>query len=433
MSHFRSFLAIAIALVGLCSVQFITAVEAGSLPPAAQGPSGISTDRLEQIAGVLQEDIDSGLRAGYVAMVAKNGKVVYEVAAGMADREAGTPMAVETRFRIASMTKAVTTVAVMQLVEEGAVLLSDPVSKFIPAFADMRVAKSQKAKGDQSFKTEPLKRPITVHHLLTHTSGLDYGFVPNTDLDKLYNEKNIYKSDGDLAARIDQLTSLPLYEQPGEKYRYSYGVDVAGRIVEIASGKTLEDFMRERIFEPLEMKDTEFFLDESDFDRLAVTYDVDGQGKLVRAGDDPYFPPPNAEAQGWMSGGAGLVSTSSDYMRFLLMMLNEGELDGARILSPASVALMLQRHLPAKAMYSDGFNSEGYTFGLGGYVIERPGLRGEVAAAGQWGWGGYYDTMAFISPADELAVITLSQQLPWRRPPSRVQGRVKAISYGALE
>ena len=397
--------------------------------------TGISKARLERVQVVLQKEVDEGIRAGFVAIIAKDGDIVYQAAVGMADRENDIPMTVNTRFRIASMTKAITTVALMQLVEEGSVLLSDPVSKYIPAFADMQVATSQKAKADGTFESVPLKRPITLHHLLTHTSGLNYG-SEETDLDKLYNENNLNLIEGDLAARIDRLTTLPLYEQPGEKFRYGYSIDVAGLVVEVVSGKSLETYFNNKIFEPLGMEDTEFFLDESDFDRLAVVYDIDDKGQLVPATKDPSLPAPNDKAQGWMSGGDGLVSSPNDYMRFFLMLLNEGELDGERLLSPVSVSLMLQRNIPSSAGHvADGatYDASGFAFGLGGYVLEQPGLGGEVGVAGQWGWGGYYSTSSFLSPSNELAVIVMSQQLPWNETGSRASGLVKAIAYGALE
>ncbi len=401
--------------------------------------SGISAAKLEQIKQVLQEDIDAGLRAGYAVMIAKDGKIIYKTTVGMADRENAIPVTDNTRFRIASMTKAITTTAIMQLVESGTILLSDPVAKYIPAYANARVATSHTANADGTFTTEALKRPITIHHLLTHTSGYDYSFFPVSDLAKTHFANNPHNQEGDLATRIERLAALPLYEQPGEKYRYGYGVDIAGRVIEIASGKSLEEYMKQAIFAPLGMTDTEFSLDKSDFDRLAVTYSTDKDGRLLPTEVDPFQPPSNNNAQGWMSGGGGLISTTSDYMHFLMMILNEGELNGVRILSPSSVKLMLQRNVsdevmnPEKHPSADLARAPGVTFGLGGYVVENPGALGTIAAVGQWGWDGYYDTSTFISPTDELAVIIMAQHNPWAKPASRVKGLVTAITYGALE
>ena len=390
----------------------------------------ISKKRLNRIDAVLQEEVDAGIRAGFVAMVAKDGEAVYQTAVGMADRENGVPMAVDTRFRIMSMTKAVTTVAIMQLVEEGYVLLSDPVSNYLPAFANIQVVTSPTMKPDGSFETEPLERPMTIHHLLTHTAGFAAGWERKTDLDRYYSENSLHQAKGDLAARIDLLTTFPLAEQPGEKFLYSYGLDVAGRIVEIVSGKSLEAYFQDKIFKPLGMKDTEFFFDASDFNRLAVVYDVDEEGKLIPAAG------PNDQALGWMPGGAGLVSTAGDYARFFMMLLNGGEFDGKRLLSPVSINLMLQRNIPRSAGYRaiDSIaEAGGSTFGLGGDVLETPGLRGEMGTVGEWGWFGYFNTRAFLSPSNELIVIVMSQQLPVGAPKSRAGKLVKAIAYGAVE
>jgi len=408
---------------------------------AAMSPRGnISKARLMRIQTVLQEEVDAGIRAGFVAMVAKDGEIVYQTAVGMADRENRVPMAVDTRFRIASMTKAVTTVALMQLVEEGAVLLSDPASKYIPALADMQVVTSQSFKVDGTFETVPLKRPITLHHLLTHTAGFGYagGGGAKTDLDKFYIDNNLYQTQkGDLATRVAHLMTLPLYDQPGDKYRYSYATDVVGRIVEVASGKPLEVYFQENIFRPLDMKDTEFFFDESDFNRLAVVYDVDENGSLIRAaGKYRAMLAPNDIAHGWLSGGGGLLSSARDYTRFFMMLLNEGELDGARLLSPVSISLMLQRNIATTAGFGASgttYEAFGSTLGLGGYVLERPGLSGEMGAEGQWGWGGGLNTSAFLSPDNELAVIVMSQQISDGAPKSRAGRLVKAIAYGAIE
>lgn len=396
--------------------------------PSALNTLGISIPHLERIETILQQEVDEGIRAGFVAMVAKDGEIVYQTAVGMADRENNIAMSKDTRFRIASMTKAITTVALMQLVENGSVLLSDPVSKYIPGFSDMVVATSHESKADGTFETIALKHPITLHHLLTHTSGLDYAFEPKTDLDRRYNESNLYRAEGDLSNRINALTSLPLYEQPGEKYRYSYGIDVAGLVVEVVSGKTLEIYFRENIFEPLEMKDTEFFIDQTDFERLAVVYDADVEGQLIRATNDSFLLAPNEKGQGWMSGGGGLVSSTNDYMRFYLMLLNKGQLGGKRLLSPASVSLMFQRNLQAGVEFSSGS-----TFGLGGFVVEHPGMNGAFGEIGDWGWGGYYGTSATLSPSKNLAVIVMSQQLPWSAPISRASSLVQTIAFGALD
>ncbi|GAB4522214.1 MAG: serine hydrolase domain-containing protein [Amphiplicatus sp.] len=421
------------AALALAACAGETPAPGGAAAPAGEQIRGISQDRLARIEAVLQEEVDAGKRAGFVAVVVHRGNIVYEAAVGLADRENAVPMSQETRFRIASMTKPLVTAALMQLVEDGKVLLSDPVSRYIPAFAEARVATSLNKDASGEIPTEPLKRPITVHHVLTHMGGVGYVFDYETDLGRLYLDNNLYFMEGDLAARVDRLAALPLYEQPGEVWRYSYGTDIAGRIVEVASGQSLEAFMRERLFAPLGMTDTAFFLDESDFERLAVVYAFDDEGRLVPSKGGDFAPDPNADGFGWASGGAGLLSTARDYARFCLMLLNGGELDGARVLSPATVRLMLAPHVPVEATFDEWRKSK-TTFALGGYVIQSPGLTGSTDAPGQWGWGGYYDTSFFISPADDLAIVVMAQREPGPNDPgSRAGELVKAIAYGALE
>lgn len=405
----------------------------GPHPALARKDAGISAARLARLEAVLQEEVDAGLRAGFVAAVGHNGREVYSVAVGLADIEEEIAMAQTTRFRIASMTKPVVSFALMQLVEEGKVLLTDPVSRYIPSFAQMRVATSTAAGPNGSIPTEPLNRAITVHDLMTHMSGIGYLFDFESDLGKLYLRNSLYNLDGDLAARIDALTALPLYDQPGKKWIYSYSTDVVGRIIEVASGKSLEDYLKGRVFAPLGMNDTEFFFDESDFDRLAVVYAFGVEGEMVKAQAGGALPSPNEKGHGWHSGGGGLVSTARDYLRFAMMLTQGGELDGVRLASPATVRLMLENHTPAEAMF-EPWRSQNIGFGLGGSVIVSPGLTGNVAAPGQWGWGGYYDTTFFISPADNLAVVLMAQREPGpTAPPSRASDLARSIAYGALQ
>ncbi|MEL7239308.1 MAG: serine hydrolase domain-containing protein, partial [Planctomycetota bacterium] len=309
----------------------------------------------------------------------------------------------------------------------------DPVSRYIPAFGDLKVITENKADADGAFTTEPLATPLTVRHLMTHTAGLGYLFDGESDLGKAHLALAAENTEGDLGARIDKLAALPLYEQPGQTWRYSFATDVLGRVVEAASGQSLEAFMKARIFDPLRMADTEFFIDETDFERLATVYTFDETGVLQRAGAGGLSGGPNDQAFGWASGGGGLVSTARDYARFMMMLLNDGALDGARVLSPASVRLMLSDQLPPHVR-PDDWNERGMTFGLGGWVLEKPGRFGGVAAPGQYGWGGYYDTYFTISPEDDLGVVVLSQREPGPHDrASRAHNLVTAIAFGALE
>lgn len=401
--------------------------------PATDTQRSISLEKLQRIETVLSEEVDAGLRAGFTAAVIYDGKIVYRTAVGMADRENDIPMQENTRFRIASMTKPVTSVALMMLVEEGAVRLSDPVSRYIPAFADTQVATSLTVSDDGEIPTEAAAQPITLHQLLTHTAGLGYTFDFQTDLGKLYVANNLYMREGDLASRIDHLATLPLYGQPGGKWYYSYATDVVGRVVEVVSGQSLESFMQERIFEPLGMSDTAFLIDETDLERVAALYSFDENGALQRFIDPNLDVDPNEVGYGWMTGGSGLVSTIDDYAQFAMMLLNDGSHNGAQILSPESVRLMLESHVEVDAR-PDDWKQSAISFSLGGGVLLEPELFAESTAPGQFWWGGYYDTIFAISPTDDVGYIVMAQRDPSQGDrKSRAQELVKTIAYGALE
>ncbi|MCI5044208.1 MAG: beta-lactamase family protein [Aquisalinus sp.] len=393
----------------------------------------VAVDKLAQIEEKLQAEVEAGIRSGFVVMVNQGGETVYETAVGLADIDAAKPMTQDTEFRIASMTKPVTSLAIMMLVERGDVLLTDPVSKYIPAFADVTVATSPNYNEEGIIPTEPLQRPMTVHQLLTHTSGLGYIFDFSTDLGKEMIAGSLYTLEGDLAARIDALAEFPLYTQPGTRWQYSYATDVLGRIVEVASGKALDVFFEEEIFSPLGMSETGFYIGETDFSDLAMVYIFNEAGEMVLPGRRGQNPDPNADSPVWPSGGGGLVSTARDYMRFAQMLLNGGELDGVQLVSPATIDLMTSPHVADEKLVGT-FMQKGENFGLGGRVVVEPGYAGRVQAAGEFGWGGYYDTIFFISPDYDMAVIVMAQREPGPyAPESRAQGIVKAAAYGALE
>ena len=393
----------------------------------------VSTGKLAQIEEKLQAEVEAGIRSGFVVMVNQGGETVYETAVGLADIEAAKPMTQETEFRIASMTKPVTSLAIMMLVERGDVLLTDPVAKYIPAFADAKVATSPNYNEEGVIPTEPLQRHMTVHQLLTHTSGLGYIFDFSTDLGKEMIAGSLYTLEGDLAARIDALAEFPLYTQPGTRWQYSYATDVLGRIVEVASGKSLDAFFEEEIFTPLGMSETGFYLGETDFSDLAMVYSFNEAGEMVPPGRIRGNPDPNADSPVWPSGGGGLVSTARDYMRFAQLLLNGGELDGVRLVSPATIDLMTSPHVAEEKLVGT-FMQKGENFGLGGRVVVEPGYAGRVQAAGEFGWGGYYDTTFFLSPQYDLAIIVMAQREPGpHAPESRAQGIVRATAYGALD
>ncbi len=415
--------------VAACSDEATTTTP---ISPATPQP-GISPERLKLIDAQLQTEVDAGVRAGFVVMIGHDGETIYSSAIGMADIEAKKPMTPETKFRIASMSKPLTTLAIMMLVERGELLLSDHVARYIPSFTNLKVATSPNADASGNIPTEALKKPMTVHSLLTHTSGLGYIFDSDTDLGRDMIENSLYTMKGDLAARINALAAWPLYAQPETERRYSYATDVAGYIVEVVSGLPLETFMEDEIFKPLGMTSTGFYLDDPDFSDLAMVYVFNENGDMVLPGRRGDNPDPNADVPEWASGGGGLVSTAGDYMRFMQMLLNEGELGGVRIVSPATVRLMLSPHVEGEKLTENFFNP-GATFGLGGWVATQPGLSGRILAKGQYGWGGYYDTGFSISPEDKLAIVVMAQREPGPyAPPSRARDVVTSIAFGALE
>ncbi|WP_306252638.1 serine hydrolase [Parvularcula sp. IMCC14364] len=416
-------------LLVACSGQHTTV----EVRKGAQSGLDISTERLAQIEEKLQAEVEAGIRSGFVVMINQGGETVYETAVGLADIEQSKPMTQETQFRIASMTKPVTSLAIMMLVERGDLLLTDPVARYIPSFEGLKVATSHNYNEDGVIPTEPLQRPLTIHQLLTHTSGLGYIFDFSTDLGKEMIAGSLYTLEGDLGARIDALADFPLYSQPGTEWRYSYATDVAGRVIEVVSGKSLDAFLAEEIFLPLGMEDTGFFLGQDDFSDLAMVYIFNEAGEMVLPGRRGNNPDPNTDSPAWPSGGGGLVSTARDYMRFAQLLLNGGELDGVRLLSPATVELMMSPHVTQEALLGS-FMKPGENFGLGGRVVLEPGFAGRVQAPGEFGWGGYYDTVFFVNPAYDLAAIVLAQREPGPyAPESRAQGIVKATAYGALE
>lgn len=361
----------------------------------------MSSARLERLDAVMEQYVKDAKISGSVAYVARHGKVAHLKAYGMRDIEMNKPMATDTMFRIASQTKAVTSVAVMILVEEGAVRLADPVSKFIPAFAKTTVL----VKGE----VVPAKRAITIRDLLTHTSGVSYG----QHAEKQYRDANLLmwyfaNKDEPLAATIDRLAKLPFESQPGEKYVYGFNTDILGRVVEVASGMPLDEFFRKRILEPLKMTDTYFFVPKEKAERLAAVYALEENGRFHRAPDK------GREGQGeyvngprrCFAGGAGLVSTASDYGRFLQMLLNGGELEGARVLSPASVTAMISNQTGTL------FGQPGMGFGLGFSVVLDIGATGRLASQGEFGWGGAYFTTYWVAPAEGVVAAFMTQLIP---------------------
>lgn len=401
------------------------AASAQSLQPASPDTVGLSTERLERLSDALQKYVYDGQVAGSVTLIARRGSIAYFEAFGERDREAKEPMQTDAIFRIASQSKAIVSVAAMTLVEEGKLLLTDPVGKYLPEFMETKVAVARDGGGYDVVKAA---RPITVRDLLTHTSGFGYGTGVGGDLWTAAGQTGYYFADKDEAIRdsVRRIATLPAHAQPGTQWIYGYNTDILGALVEVVARKALDQVLRERIFEPLGMRDTEFYLSPGKGGRLAAVYSI-VDGKLERAPT-----PGNSVGQGHyvdgprknFSGGAGLLSTATDYARFLQMMLNGGELDGRRVLSRKTVELMTTSHL------GDIAYNAGQGFGLGFYVVEDLGARGSPGSVGEFGWGGAYHTTYWVDPREELVVVHLTQLVPAGAVDD--QAKVRALVYQAI-
>ena len=384
---------------------------AQGLPTAPPEAVGLSTPRLERLHTVMQQYVDRQRLSGLVTIIVRNGKVAELAAYGKRDIEANAAMQKDTIFRIASMSKAVTSIAAMMLVEEGKIGLSDAVSKFIPSFKQTTVIVPPPpgAIPGSPASIVPAKREITIRDLLTHTAGIGYGSGPAEELYKAAKVHGWYFADkaGPVATVIDRLTTLPFDAQPGERFVYGFNTDVLGVVVEKASGQSLDAFFRTRIFEPLKMVDTHFFLAPAQRDRLAAVYSLAEDGTLARApdpgtGQGAYVDGPRM----CFSGGAGLLSTASDYARLLQMMLNGGELDGVRLLGPKTVELMTSNH--AGTLFNEGKTG----FGLGFEIVDDVGKAGNYGSPGEFSWGGAYHTTYWVDPQEKIVAVLMTQLLP---------------------
>lgn len=355
-------------------------------------------------------------RPGYAAIIARGDRIAHISEAGFINIETGAPFTIDSPVRIASMSKPVTAVATMMLVEDGLVGLDDPVSDYIPAFADVEVAVSLMADEAGEIQTRPPETVMTVRHLLTHTSGLGYIFENQTDLGRLYIENSLYAGEGNLEARMEQLAALPLYNDPGDTWQYSYANDVLGRVVEVASGMPLENFMETEIFEPLGMHATGFFFEDVNFD------EADMSPLYVHAEDGSLVEYAEAFMPDWASGGGGLVSTASDYIRFAMMLANDGALGDVRILEPETLALMASPQVTAEQL---GDSWQGRSYGFGVDVVLPPADGAEPAGVpGDFSWGGMFDTDFFISPATDVSAVIMTQIQPG---PHRAEPRTSAV------
>ncbi len=369
---------------------------------------GMSSERLERLTAALQAYVDEDRLAGAVAIVARRGKIAYMEAVGYRDKESGAPMTTDAIFRIASQTKALASVGVMLLQEEGRLLITDPVGKYLPEFMETTVAEPN---GSGGYNVVPAKRSITIRDLLTHTAGISYGNGPAADKWAEAGITGWYFADrdetvGDVMAR---LAELPLDGHPGEAWIYGYNTDILGAMIEKISGQTLGAFLGERLFGPLGMNDTHFFLPAGKVGRLATVYSATDSGGIERAPDPGHMVGQGAYVDGprkSFSAGAGLVSTAADYARFLQMMLNGGELDGVRVLSRKTVESMTVGHT------GDIPFRPGQSFGLGFSVVEDPAALGLPASVGEFAWGGAYHSTYWVDPAEEMVVAYMTQIIP---------------------
>jgi CubicO group peptidase (beta-lactamase class C family) len=411
------------------------------LPRGDAKAAGFDTERLLAIDALLKAAVTNRQIAGGSALVARRGKVVHLAMAGMQDAEAGTPVREATIYRIASMTKPITSVAAMMLVEEGKVALDDPVANFIPEFKAVRVlAKDAAANQPLDKITTGALVPVTVRHLLTHTSGLTYGFWDKPILGKLYREAGVsdglIETVGAMADNCRRLAGLPLMFEPGASWEYGLNTDVLGRVVEVASGQSLDEFFRTRIFQPLRMFDSHFALPQEKHSRLAALYAPDEAKKIRRVTSEPQTVGatrysatyPLAASSKYHSGGAGLVSTLGDYARFCQMLLNRGELDGQRILKPETVAAMTTNQINDFAL---SIPVHGDKFGFGFGVVTPAGKPADVASVGSYSWGGIFHTYFLVDPEKELILIFMTQIYPFDH--LTLHADFKRLAYAALQ
>jgi CubicO group peptidase (beta-lactamase class C family) len=411
---------------------------AQGLPKASQPEDvGFSSARLERLTSAFQADIDNGVIPGAVILIARNGKIAYLEALGFQDREKKTPMRTDAIFRIASMTKPIASVATMMLVEEGKIQLYDPVSVYLPEFKGLQVGveKTNPGTGNPELSLEPAQREMTIQDLLRHTSGLTYGIFGKSLVKQAYLGANLFDPTQTLAELVSKLSKLPLASQPGTTWDYSMSVDVLGRVVEVVAGTTLDQFIAERISKPLGLSDTGFYVAA---DRL---------GRIAEPQADPVtgIRPPVADVTrkpNWPSGGGGMVSTASDYARFSQMLLNGGELDGVRVLSPRIVAYMTADQLPPDIAYSPAALQIfeplalaptprlGQSFGLGFMIRTQAGRNPVPGSRGEFFWNGIWGTAFWVDPREKLVAVLMLQLPPTRGPHYR--SLLHSLVYQAL-
>ena len=384
----------------------------------------VSAERLNRIDNMLQQAIDSGWIAGAVGFIARDGKIVYDKAFGVNDIEANIPLSTDNIFRIASQTKAIVSIAVMMLFEEGKFLLDDPVSKYIPEFAHPQVLSKFNEK-DTTYTTIPAKREITIRDLLTHTSGIDYADFGSPPMSAIYAKADIFPDFGGdkvlIGDEMKALGRLPLFHQPGERWTYGLNVDVLGYLVEVLSGENLDQYLRRHLFEPLGMNDTWFYLPEEKHDRLVKVNTEDQNHHVVTMPQEGVnYPLLNGT---YFSGGAGLSSTTKDYAIFLQMLLNKGVFNGKRLLSRRTVELITTNQIGDLSLGRD-------KFGLGFQITTESGQALLGVSEGSFSWGGYFGTTYWADPRERLVCLLFTQQFPLSH--SEIHDKFRVLVYQAL-
>lgn len=404
----------------------------GLAPTLAQGSEGVrpeevgfSSERLARIGEFARAEMEKGRIAGAVSLVARRGQIVLVEAVGKADIEEGRAMHEDSLFRIASMTKPIVSLAVMMLHEEGRFLLDDPVSRFIPELGKLRVAvvPEGEAVSPEALETVPAAREITVHDLLTHRSGFTYGFINQGPVGELYRRANLLSvsTNEELVRRLGE---MPLVHQPGKAFEYSHSTDVLGRLLEVVSGQSLDRFLEERIFQPLGMKDTKFYLSAEEGERLVTLYQR-GEASPLKSVERGRESRLVVGPKTWFSGGGGLLSTAADYYRFLQMLLNRGELEGTRLVSRKTVELMTVDHVGQEIPIFPG-----YGFGLGFAVRQELGKGHVLGSEGDYSWAGIFNSFFWVDPKEDLLLIFLTNVSPFDR---NLGWYVKTLVYRAID
>ncbi len=391
---------------------------------------GMSSERLAHVDATMRAYVDKGKLPGVQTLISRRGQLVHHDCYGLADVEAERPVTPDTIYRIYSMTKPITSVGLMMLYEQGVFLLENPISRWLPEFADATVWDGGTADAPQ---VRPAERAITVHDVLTHLSGLTYGFHFQHPLDELYRRNalgDFSEPSYDLAEGVERLASLPLLFDPGTRWNYSMSTDVCGRLIEVMSGQSLDEYLRDHVLEPLGMRDTGFVAPESEIDRCSPLYTRRAAGGLHRMSG----PESMVQPRKFFSGGGGLVGTASDYLRFCHLLLRGGELDGTRLLSPKTVAYMARNHLPGGKLLNEIGQSTfseaamaGTGFGLGFAVIEDAAALQNLASEGEFSWGGAASTAFWVDPVEEICVVFMTQLLPSDTYPLRRQLRATVL------